>query len=79
MKRAMEFFFLQVKCGRVPDNARIHDPSLPSTEIWVPARAMVIEETSGRDKVVAIEFQAVRDENRKMKLRYSLPYLTLLV
>ena len=56
---------LQVRCGRVPAKAMQSDPSLPSTEVWCPNRAMALEQ-QGNLKVIAVEFVAVRDSKRHM-------------
>ena len=55
----------QVRCGRVPVAARHADPSLPSTEVWCPSRAVAVEQ-QGNVKVIAVEFVAVRDSKRHM-------------
>ena len=58
----------QIRCCRVPERALVNDPTLPATEVWTPAR-MIIAVVRGEHKVVAIEWAAVRDTDRKMKLR----------
>lgn len=55
----------EVHTCKVPDSVLLSNPSLPSTEIWYPGRAICYN-YRGELKILALEFFAARDRKRHM-------------
>ena len=51
--------------GKISEQQRLLDPTLPDTEIWNAARA-ITRIFRGELQILALEFVAKRDHNRHM-------------
>ena len=62
----MDAFACEVHTGKVPDHVLLSQPSLPSMEVWYPARAIATK-YRGELQILALERVAARDSKRHMQ------------